>query len=315
MSVNGANSAKPSSAKIVPVILSGGAGSRLWPLSRESFPKQLLPLTTERSLLQETADRIADRDMFAPPIVVCNAEHRFIIAEQLRQIGIDPEAIVLEPAAKNTAPAVAAAALMLAARQPDIQMLVLPSDHSIDDAAEFSSAVRTASFAASDGALVTFGIKPSRAETGYGYIQRGKRLGTREGCFGVEAFVEKPDAQTARSYLDAGGYDWNSGIFLFTAEAYLAELERFEPDIVAGCRAAVKEAIGVLARYGRQATPAQAGQTYKLLAKSNCRYASGVCSLENEDFKLRVTAAPSQGQEQPPTGISRDRSPSRSLCL
>ncbi len=231
-----------SSAKIVPVILSGGAGSRLWPLSRESFPKQLLPLTTERSLLQETAERIADRDMFDAPIVVCNAEHRFVIAEQLRQIGIDPEAIVLEPAAKNTAPAVAAAALMLAERQPDIQMLVLPSDHCIGDSAAFASAVRTASFAAADGALVTFGIKPSRAETGYGYIQRGKRFGTREGCYGVEAFVEKPDAATAQSYLADGGYDWNSGMFLFTAEAYLAELERFEPDIISGCRAAVKSA-------------------------------------------------------------------------
>ncbi len=231
-----------SSTKIVPVILSGGAGSRLWPMSRESFPKQLLPLTTERSLLQETAGRIADPTVFEPPIVVCNAEHRFIIAEQMRQIGIDTGGIVLEPAAKNTAPAVAAAALMLVERQPDIQMLVLPSDHSIVDSVEFTSAVRTASFAAADGALVTFGIKPSRAETGYGYIRRGSRFGTREGCYTVEAFVEKPDAATARSYLDDGGYDWNSGMFLFTAETYLAELERFEPDIASGCRAAVRAA-------------------------------------------------------------------------
>ena len=237
MSGNGA-----SPAKIVPVILSGGAGSRLWPLSRESFPKQLLPLTTEHSLLQQTAERIADRDMFEPPIVMCNAEHRFVIAEQLRGIGVDPDSIVLEPVAKNTAPAVATAALMLVERQPDIQMLVLPSDHSIEDAVAFASAVRTASFAAADGALVTFGIKPSRAETGYGYIRRGNRLGTREGCYEVRAFVEKPDAATARSYLDDGGYEWNSGMFLFTAEAYLAELERFEPDIVSGCRTAVKAA-------------------------------------------------------------------------
>ncbi len=231
-----------SPAKIVPVILSGGAGSRLWPLSRESYPKQLLPLTAERSLLQETAERIADGATFDPPIVVCNAEHRFVIAEQLRQVGVEPESIVLEPAAKNTAPAVAAAALLLAERQPDAQMLVLPSDHSVGDAVEFASAVRTASFAAADGALVTFGIKPSRAETGYGYIQRGKRFGTREGCYAVEAFVEKPDAATARSYLEDGGYDWNSGMFLFTAETYLAELEQFEPDIVSGCRAAVRAA-------------------------------------------------------------------------
>ncbi len=231
-----------SSTKIVPVILSGGAGSRLWPLSRESFPKQLLALTSDRSLLQETAGRVADGAMFGPPIIVCNQEHRFVIAEQLRQIGIDPDCIILEPAAKNTAPAVAAAALLVAERQPDSQILVLPSDHSIHDTAAFASAVRTGSFAAADGALVTFGIKPSRAETGYGYIQRGDRLGTREGCYQVRAFVEKPDAETARSYLDDGGYEWNSGMFQFTAETYLAELERHEPEILAGCRAALKAA-------------------------------------------------------------------------
>ena len=235
-----ANDASP--VKIVPVILSGGAGSRLWPLSRESFPKQLLPLTSEHSLLQETAGRISDRAMFAPPIVVCNAEHRFVIAQQLSDIGIEPDAIILEPAAKNTAPAVAVAALRLAERAPETQLLVLPSDHSIEDAVEFASAVRTASYAAADGALVTFGIKPTRAETGYGYIQRGKRFGTREGCFAVEAFVEKPDAATARTYVEDGGHDWNSGMFLFTAEAYLAELEAFEPDIFSGCRAALRAA-------------------------------------------------------------------------
>ncbi len=235
-----ANDASP--VKIVPVILSGGAGSRLWPLSRESFPKQLLPLTSEHSLLQETAGRISDRALFAPPIVVCNAEHRFVIAQQLSDIGIEPDAIILEPAAKNTAPAVAVAALRLAERAPETQLLVLPSDHSIEDAVEFASAVRTASYAAADGALVTFGIKPTRAETGYGYIQRGKRFGTREGCFAVEAFVEKPDAATARTYVEDGGHDWNSGMFLFTAEAYLAELEAFEPDIFSGCRAALRAA-------------------------------------------------------------------------
>ena len=231
-----------STAKIVPVVLSGGTGSRLWPLSREAFPKQLLPLTSERSLLQKTAERIVDQNMYERPIVVCNAEHRFVIAEQLRQVGIEPEAIVLEPIAKNTAPAVAVAAMMLSEREAEIQMLVLPSDHNIDEAAEFSSAVRTASFAAAEGALVTFGIKPSRAETGFGYIQRGKRFSTQEGCFNVEAFVEKPDAATAKFYVEEGGYDWNSGMFLFTAQAYLAELEQYEPDIVSGCRSAVKAA-------------------------------------------------------------------------
>ena len=228
--------------KIVPIVLSGGTGSRLWPLSREAFPKQLLPLTTKSSLLQKTAERIIDQNIFEQPIVVCNADHRFVIAEQLRQVGIEPEAIVLEPTAKNTAPAVAVAAMMLAEYEAEIQMLVLPSDHNIEEVNEFLSAVRTASFAAADGALVTFGIKPSHAETGFGYIQRGKRFGTREGCFNVEAFVEKPDATTAKSYVEDGGYDWNSGMFLFTAQAYLTELEQFEPDIVSGCRSAVKAA-------------------------------------------------------------------------
>src|SRR5688572_21342574 len=156
--------------RIVPVILSGGAGTRLWPLSRELYPKQLLPLLSERSLLQETAKRVAGGP-FAPPLIVCNDEHRFIIAEQLRLLEIKPQAIVLEPVARNTAPAVVAAAGMLVAREPDALMLVLPSDHAIQDVAAFLQAVETAAAAARTGRLVTFGITPEHAETGYGYIK------------------------------------------------------------------------------------------------------------------------------------------------
>jgi mannose-1-phosphate guanylyltransferase/mannose-1-phosphate guanylyltransferase/mannose-6-phosphate isomerase len=214
--------------RIVPVILSGGAGTRLWPLSRELYPKQLLPLLSERSLLQETAKRV-DGSLFAPPMAVCNDEHRFIIAEQLRLLEIKPQAIVLEPVARNTAPAVAAAAAMLVSREPDALMLVLPSDHAIQDVAAFLKAVETAAAAARTGRLVTFGITPGHAETGYGYIKRGAALDGLSGAFAIERFVEKPDAKTAESYLAEGKWSWNSGMFLFPARLFLDELKRFEP--------------------------------------------------------------------------------------
>ena len=227
--------------RIVPVILSGGAGTRLWPLSREAYPKQLLSLTEDLSLLQITANRVSVDAGFEPPLQVCNSEHRFIVAEQLRHIAVKPKAIVLEPMGRNTAPAVAAAAIMLEHQDPMALMLVLPSDHLIADAAEFGSAVRTGATAAADGALVTFGMRPDRPETGYGYIRRGERLGNREGCYKAAQFVEKPDLATAKTYLADGGFDWNSGMFLFSVESYLSELERLEPDMVAGCRRAVLE--------------------------------------------------------------------------
>ncbi len=224
--------------KLYPVILSGGAGTRLWPLSRQSFPKQLLPLDTKRSLLQETASRVQGGD-FAAPTVVCNDEHRFIVAEQLREIGVKPRAILLEPVGRNTAPAVAAAAITLVRDDPEAIMLVLPSDHVVRDVAAFRAAAVTAAAAAARGALVTFGIPAEGPETGYGYIRRGAAFEGVDGCYHVERFVEKPDRATAESYLAAGGYFWNSGMFVFRAASYLAELERLKPDLAAGCRAAL----------------------------------------------------------------------------
>ena len=231
-----------SGSAVVPVILSGGSGTRLWPLSRTSYPKQLIDLMSDESLLQQTMRRVSGPDCFGPPLLVCNAEHRFIVAEQLRALGVTPRAIVLEPVGRNTAPAVACAALMLAAEAPETVMLVLPSDHAVGDVAAFGCAVRTAAQAACDGALVTFGVRPSGPATGYGYIRRGGGYGTREGCFEVAAFVEKPDRATAAGYVADGGYDWNSGMFVFTAASYLSELERLQPEMVAQCRRAVDEA-------------------------------------------------------------------------
>lgn len=226
---------------VYPVILSGGAGTRLWPLSRALYPKQLLALCGEQSLLQQTAARVAG-DGFAPPLIICNEEHRFVIAEQLGEIGIGPGRIVLEPVGRNTAPAAAVAAILLSAKDPEAIMLLLPSDHTVADEGAFLGAVDTAHAAARGGALVTFGIPPSHPETGYGYIRRASPVAGISGCFEVDRFVEKPDLETARGYLNEGGYDWNSGMFVFAVQAYLEELERFEPDMLAHCRSAVSGA-------------------------------------------------------------------------
>jgi mannose-1-phosphate guanylyltransferase/mannose-6-phosphate isomerase len=226
--------------RIHPVILSGGSGTRLWPVSRSLYPKQLLPLATDRSMLQETALRIAGPD-FAAPLVICNVEHRFIIAEQLRELGITPAAILIEPVGRNTAPAVAVAAHFLARDLEETLMLVLPSDHLIADDAAFQRAVATAAQAAASGRLVTFGMTPDCPETGYGYIRRGDPLDGLEGCFAVSSFVEKPDRATAEGYLVDGGYVWNSGMFLFRADTFMAELTRFNPEITNGCQSAVDD--------------------------------------------------------------------------
>ena len=242
---------------VQPVLLSGGSGTRLWPLSREAYPKQFLALSGERTMLQETWLRVAALTG-AQPIVVANEEHRFLAAEQLRQVGVEHAAIVLEPVGRNTAPAIAAAALQAMADGTDPLLLVLPSDHVMRDDAAFRSAVQAAAVVAGSGALVTFGIVPESAETGFGYIQAAvKQAGSasEHGVRQVLRFVEKPDAATAQAYLDAGGYYWNSGMFLFRASGYLEELERFQPAILAAVRAAFAQAQcdGDFIRLDRQA--------------------------------------------------------------
>jgi mannose-1-phosphate guanylyltransferase/mannose-6-phosphate isomerase len=222
-------------SKIVPVILSGGAGSRLWPLSRKALPKQLLALAGDRTMLQETAARTLGEN-FAPPLMISNQEHRFLIAEQLRAADIAHAGIILEPVGRNTAPAAAIAALRIAEDDPDALILLMPSDHVVGDRAAFHAAVTVAGRAAEAGALVTFGIKPAGPETGYGYIKAADALAEAPGALVIERFVEKPDRATAQAYLAAGGYFWNSGMFLFRARDFLEELARLQPRMLDACR-------------------------------------------------------------------------------
>lgn len=228
--------------RIHPVILSGGSGTRLWPLSRAALPKQLLALMGERSMLQETVVRLQEMPEITPPLMVCNVEHRFMIAEQMRQVDVRPRAIVLEPEGRNTAPAIAVAALMLVRDDPAALMLVLPADHLIGNVAAFHEAIRTAAQAAQRGYLTTFGIVADAAETGYGYIRRGEALADAAGAHRVAAFVEKPDAATAAQYVSSGDYYWNSGMFLFRAQDFLDELKNLRPDILEASRAALDAA-------------------------------------------------------------------------
>jgi mannose-1-phosphate guanylyltransferase / mannose-6-phosphate isomerase len=224
-------------SQLQPVILSGGSGTRLWPLSRESYPKQFLPLVGELTMLQATWKRVAGIAEL-PPIVVANEEHRFVVAEQLQQVQAGPQAIVLEPFGRNTAPAIALAALEATRDGADPLLLVLPSDHVIGDEQAFIDAVRDARSAAEAGNLVTFGIVPTGPETGYGYIKAGSGTSTRP----VDRFVEKPDFATAQQYVASGEYFWNSGMFLFKASRYLEELGQHHPGILAGSRNALASA-------------------------------------------------------------------------
>jgi len=225
--------------KIYPVILSGGAGTRLWPLSRAALPKQLLPLVSEKTMLQDTALRMAGRADMMQPLIVCGNEHRFLVAEQLREIKVNPLGILLEPVGRNTAPAVAAAANYLKAIDADAVMLVLPADHVITDVAAFHAAIQRAAALVDDGALATFGIVPTGPETGYGYIQSGEPLAKGEQCFKVAKFVEKPNREKAQEFISAGNFSWNSGMFLFRADAYLKELEAHAPAIASASSDAV----------------------------------------------------------------------------
>jgi mannose-1-phosphate guanylyltransferase/mannose-1-phosphate guanylyltransferase/mannose-6-phosphate isomerase len=205
------------------------------------YPKQLLALASERTLFQETILRTADTARFAPPVVVGNQEHRFILAEQLRQLEVAFGTLVVEPVGRNTAPAAAVAALLLTQHEPDALMLVMPADHVIADAGAFGDAVERALAAAAGGRLVTFGIRPTEPHSGYGYIRKGDPLPELPACFTLERFVEKPDAATAGAWVDSGEYLWNSGIFLLPAARYLDEIERRQPAIVAACRRALAE--------------------------------------------------------------------------
>ena len=224
---------------LIPVILSGGSGTRLWPLSRELYPKQLLPLVGKGTMLQETLARVAEAEDVTAPIIVCNESHRFLVAEQMLQKGVQPKAIVLEPVGRNTAPAVAVAAMAAVADLPvagksnvDPLLLILPADHVIQNVEAFREAIAVGRKAAAEGKIVTFGVVPSKPETGYGYIRRNEGEGP---VYSIAQFVEKPDRSTAQQYVDSKEYYWNSGMFLFRASRVLEELRSLAPDIYEAC--------------------------------------------------------------------------------
>ncbi|WP_174507946.1 mannose-1-phosphate guanylyltransferase/mannose-6-phosphate isomerase [Klebsiella oxytoca] len=221
---------------ILPVIMAGGTGSRLWPMSRELFPKQFLRLVGDKSMLQDTISRLDGLDVM-DPMLICNEQHRFLAAEQLRQINKLSNNIILEPMGRNTAPAIALAALYATAEGADPLLLVLAADHVIEDNEAFHKAIKLATPHAERGELVTFGIVATGPETGYGYIQRGNKY--EDDAYKVKRFVEKPDLETATKYLDSGEYYWNSGMFLFSAKKYIDELAKFRPDILDACKKSI----------------------------------------------------------------------------
>ena len=229
---------------LIPVILCGGTGTRLWPLSRASYPKQYWPLSGdgEATLLQQTQQRLEGLDGLAQPLLICNEDHRFIVAEQMRQIGVDPQAILLEPIGRNTAPAVTVAALQATSQGEDPLLLVLAADHLIRHADQFRKAIDAGRSAAEAGRLVTFGIVPTAPETGYGYIEAAETISNSElKDVPIARFIEKPDQITAQQFLSTGRFTWNSGMFIFRASAMLAELDRLVPEVVSCCRAALDQ--------------------------------------------------------------------------
>ncbi|VAW95402.1 Mannose-1-phosphate guanylyltransferase / Mannose-6-phosphate isomerase [hydrothermal vent metagenome] len=236
------------SQQIQPVILSGGSGSRLWPLSRAMYPKQLLALVTDNTMLQETALRLKDLGIESnnikinAPIIVCNEDHRFFVAEQMRQLGIQDSKIILEPTGRNTAPALTLAALATQEKSADAIMLVMPADHVIDDIDVFHQVVKQGAALAADNYLVTFGIQPNAPETGYGYIKTGTQVAGYDSACLIERFVEKPDATTAEKYLSSGDYLWNSGLFMMTAASWLDEIKLQNKGIFVASEKAYKNA-------------------------------------------------------------------------
>ena len=224
---------------IIPVLLSGGVGSRLWPVSRAARPKQFLPFGGSGSMLQETQRRLEGLEC-APPVVVCNAEHRFMVAEQLRGGTAGQATLILEPAGRNTAPAIALAALHIQKEHPDALLLILPADHHVTNPESFRDTVARAVGPAQAGQLMTFGVVPTTPETGYGYVRCGDQMA--EGIYQLAEFVEKPDREAAENYLAAGYYFWNSGMFLFRADRYLAELTLHQPDMLSSCEVAMSRA-------------------------------------------------------------------------
>ena len=258
-------------SKIIPVILSGGSGTRLWPLSRKEHPKQYLPLVGDNTMLQETILRLKGLDNLADPIIICNADHRFLVAEQCQQIDIKNPTILLEPVGRNTAPAIAAAALQSLKNSDDAVLLVLSADHVIQDIKAFHVAINIASNQAQKGKLATFGIVPTDANTGYGYIKSSKD--SIDGAYKVEKFVEKPDLKTAQSYLEQGNYLWNSGMFMFKAATLVDELTTHSPDIVKSAGSAIDNATQDLdfIRLDKQAFESSPSDSidYALMEKSN----------------------------------------------
>jgi len=223
----------------IPVLLCGGVGSRLWPLSREARPKQYLNLVGHQSMLQETLERLTGLDT-AATVVVCNESHRFLVAQQLRDLGHEKATIVLEPEGKNTAPAITLAALSTLAEEDDPTLLILPADHYVGDCEALQASIREATTYADQGRFVTFGIQPRHPETGYGYVEVGEAISGVTAI--LERFVEKPDVQTAAQYVDSGKFLWNSGMFMFKARAFLKALGQYQPMMLSICEQAIRRA-------------------------------------------------------------------------